>query len=908
LALTYVTITGSFDDGSGTPLAGQVIFTPSETVYASGIPLVSADNPVTVQIISGTLGTVHLLATDNAGLAYEGLTGFFYWTVQVTAGGITQPGWSFFLPSSPSTADLYSLANTVASGTGIIPPAGDIGGTTTDPTVISAHLAIPLGITQGGTGNAVNNTGDDVQRVGGPWYIYPTYATPGGAWQVAQAAAPYVSLLVANPASGPGNSQNPDYVTQIADATAAGVQVLGYVPTGAAATPIGTVKGMVDSWYSFYPAISGIFFDQVTTDAGAHQAYYQALYAYVKAKDTGQGTVCINPGDIPDVSYMTACDIANVFEDTYAAYQSYVPASWMISYPASRFMNIIHDVDTMAALKATLALTLANRAGYIFVTDNVLYNNVPGTNEGLATYWAYETTWCRQGTQPVPQGAQVVSVTDTAYGAAGNGTTDDTAAFTAAAAAAGPGGILLIPKPPVQYLVSGNIPLPGQLTVIGPGWDTRTPTVKLANSSGAHSVFASAGYLGTAATSDYPVTIRDLAIDVNGANNASAHGIILMTFRGWLDHVYVLNPGLAGLVYSDQNVAGSAVSNTAVENRVTACTVNYATPATITGQYGIWVRDTANSGAMTDGYCTDNVVSGAGDFAIRNERAAGWFITGNHVYNTQQSGMYLGNVWCTFFHHNEVDHFAAAGSAATTYYGYDFETILTNNQPGTNGRPSFIDHNFAGAKEGQGTASTTYHYYRLKNATSSGVSVTGFDHNVAHTDTTGTGTSLAWDFQPNGAAMTLQGGFNVADGPASTLPSFSGTLNQAAPSRVMYQHGSAVTLGLSGSYGTAVTFPAEQASLGYIPTTVAMNWTGTFNSGSGENATAKVVATYNDTTTQTLTFGSVSSVQAQSANDSQRYGLYKDGLYLTQLAVSAQSSLGSTAVILTAEIAGFNAN
>ena len=150
MSLNYVTITETFDDGSGTPLAGYVTFTPSESVYASGIPLVSADNPVTVDITAGALASVHLLATDNPGLSYEGLTGFFYWTAQVVIGGITQEPWSFFLPSSPTTVDLYSLANTGAGGGGggVVDSvtAADasivVGGTTANPTVRTGTLDV----------------------------------------------------------------------------------------------------------------------------------------------------------------------------------------------------------------------------------------------------------------------------------------------------------------------------------------------------------------------------------------------------------------------------------------------------------------------------------------------------------------------------------------------------------------------------------------------------------------------------------------------------------------------------------------------------------------------------------------------------------------------------------------------
>jgi len=98
------------------------VFTPSATAYAAGVPVLSAANPVQAVInSSGQLknssgGPLKLLATDNTGLTFEGLTGFFFWTVTLTAGGQGVPGWSFFLPHSPATVDLYTLANTAASG------------------------------------------------------------------------------------------------------------------------------------------------------------------------------------------------------------------------------------------------------------------------------------------------------------------------------------------------------------------------------------------------------------------------------------------------------------------------------------------------------------------------------------------------------------------------------------------------------------------------------------------------------------------------------------------------------------------------------------------------------------------------------------------------------------------------
>lgn len=97
------------------------MFTPSAAVYAAGVPVLTANTQINAAIVSGALrgpleGPLTLLATDNTGLTYEGLTGFFYWTVTITIDGAAQPSWSFFLPHSPSTVDLYELANTAASG------------------------------------------------------------------------------------------------------------------------------------------------------------------------------------------------------------------------------------------------------------------------------------------------------------------------------------------------------------------------------------------------------------------------------------------------------------------------------------------------------------------------------------------------------------------------------------------------------------------------------------------------------------------------------------------------------------------------------------------------------------------------------------------------------------------------
>ena len=165
--LNTVGISGTFDDGSQSPLNGTAVFTPSAVVHSSGVPVLLPDVPVKGEIVAGQLknlsgSTLTLVATDNAGLTVEGLTGWWYWQVQITIGDQVLEPWSFFLPYGTLGAgpvDLYSLANTGAGGGGggITPPAGDIGGTTSAPTVTGTHLSAPMPLAQGGTGQNAGN-------------------------------------------------------------------------------------------------------------------------------------------------------------------------------------------------------------------------------------------------------------------------------------------------------------------------------------------------------------------------------------------------------------------------------------------------------------------------------------------------------------------------------------------------------------------------------------------------------------------------------------------------------------------------------------------------------------------------------------------------------------------------------
>lgn len=184
-ALAYVTITGSFIGPDDQPLSGIVEFVPSQSVYASLVPVLTVDEPVVGQVVGGQLlapsgGPLQLLATDNSGLSFTTLSGWFNYTVTVTVGGITQEPWSFFLPSSPSTIDLFELANTGSGGGGggsgtvtsvSVATANGLAGTVANPT---STPAITLKTTVTGLLKGNGTSGVISAAVSGTDYAPPT--------------------------------------------------------------------------------------------------------------------------------------------------------------------------------------------------------------------------------------------------------------------------------------------------------------------------------------------------------------------------------------------------------------------------------------------------------------------------------------------------------------------------------------------------------------------------------------------------------------------------------------------------------------------------------------------------------------------------------------------------------------
>jgi hypothetical protein len=254
----------------------------------------------------------------------------------------------------------------------------------------NTYIEVEPAITSTGTGST-NLVVTDKQHIAIPMYIYPTWWV-GSDWD--RLSNPAVNFVIMNPSSGPGTSSNSDYVQQVTwikngtgpqGGASLGIRIVGYVDTNYTARTLADVELDIDRYYSWY-GVDGIFFDRVSTSP-SDIAYYQTLYAYVKAKPN-TGFVILNPGTQTDESYMSASDVVVNFEGSYATYSGAYPANpgWVTNYSSDRFWHIVYDTPNYASMVDTLDLAYSRNCFYHFITDRTLASNPFGALPGT-TYW-----------------------------------------------------------------------------------------------------------------------------------------------------------------------------------------------------------------------------------------------------------------------------------------------------------------------------------------------------------------------------------------------------------------------------------------------------------------------------------------------------------------------------------------
>ncbi len=222
-------------------------------------------------------------------------------------------------------------------------------------------------------------------RVLVPAYFYP--AGPGAdEWERMTAAAKDVPLVaIVNPASGPGKATDPNYTRVLDRALKAGVTLIGYVSTSYARVPEADARADVDTWLRLYPQVRGFFFDEQTS-AAEKVPYYRALYEHARMR-LKEALVVTNPGTLCAPEYLTrpATDVACLYEN-HTGFEEFRAPEWTRPLPRSRFYVLPYAVREPERMERYVRKALAERMGYVYVTDH------QGANpwDRLPVYWKDE--------------------------------------------------------------------------------------------------------------------------------------------------------------------------------------------------------------------------------------------------------------------------------------------------------------------------------------------------------------------------------------------------------------------------------------------------------------------------------------------------------------------------------------
>jgi len=194
----------------------------------------------------------------------------------------------------------------------------------------------------------------------------PAYFYPGPQWDRLIAAAPTVGMIIFNPASGPGQSADPQYTKAISDARAAGIVVLAYVYTDYGQRAAADVLDDIKRTYDFY-APSGIYLAEgpMEGDCGPLEAEYHAFADAARSRDP-RAYLAVGTRFCP--TYVYFFDLMVEFARNWTEYQTYTPPSWMPAHSPERFCAFVDGVPAASA-SAALSLAVTNGAGWVFATD-----------------------------------------------------------------------------------------------------------------------------------------------------------------------------------------------------------------------------------------------------------------------------------------------------------------------------------------------------------------------------------------------------------------------------------------------------------------------------------------------------------------------------------------------------------
>jgi hypothetical protein len=205
--------------------------------------------------------------------------------------------------------------------------------------------------------------------------LIPLYQYPDADWVTVLNTAPPGSVVIVNPASGPGRHPDPVVTLGAAALAAHGLAVAGYVPTRYGRVPLARLRADVTDYRRSYHT-TGLFLDEVPQDCTRrYRRYYQAAIRAIRGRDAST-LVILNPGVVPGACYTGLADIIMVAERSLPGHLATGPV------PPGAAAVILHGISARR-LAAVLRRVRQVGIGYVYLTDrgaspaSNAYNRLP---------------------------------------------------------------------------------------------------------------------------------------------------------------------------------------------------------------------------------------------------------------------------------------------------------------------------------------------------------------------------------------------------------------------------------------------------------------------------------------------------------------------------------------------------
>ncbi len=234
-----------------------------------------------------------------------------------------------------------------------------------------------------------------------PMYVYPADIHTNAAYNrlisIKRQFETVPMWVIVNPASGPGEQIDQNYVKAIDRLIGAGCVVLGYVSTSYGSRAADDVEQDIDAWREMYPRVHGIFFDEmVYEDTPEGAAYQSEVNAY--ARDSGYWPTVANPGaDTPGRYFeVDAADVIVVHEGDSWPTEARLHGDYFGGYadhpPFSRALLLYSQSDLDGD-----ALQMARRyVRWVYITEDEYRAGDPSADNPWDTLSAHMEAMCRE--------------------------------------------------------------------------------------------------------------------------------------------------------------------------------------------------------------------------------------------------------------------------------------------------------------------------------------------------------------------------------------------------------------------------------------------------------------------------------------------------------------------------------